>query len=94
MITRNAMVKRGARLIKRNLPGDDMEMPEKNVGGFLPWPPDECIKSEFHKKLNGAIWIDLSICHSCELLVACHRRKAYMDHVREFGVNAKPEGAE
>lgn len=91
MIKRNNIVKRGQRMIKRNPPGGEMDLPEKNIGGFLPWPPDECIKSEFHRKQDGVIWIDLSICHGCELITACHRRKAYMDHVRKFGVNAKGE---
>ena len=93
MILRNTIVKRGNRIIKRNPPGGDMKLPKKNHGGFLPYPADECIKSEFHRKVDGVVWIDLSICHTCELLVACHRRKAYMDHVNKFGVNAKPEGA-
>jgi len=78
---RNAVVKRNPRIIKRNLPM--IELPMKNLGGYLPHPPDDCQKKEFWIQSFNTIWIDLSICHGCPDIKNCSTRINYLKFIKE-----------
>jgi hypothetical protein len=58
-------------------------MPNKQLGGFLPFPPKDCQKKEFITKCFGIKWIDLSICHWCPGIKECITRKEHLNKLKE-----------
>lgn len=63
--------------VKRN-PPNFYKMPAKNLGGFLPDPPDDCEKKKYWKFIFNHWWIDLSSCHTCSIIKECHDRSTYL----------------
>jgi len=53
------------------------------LGGYLPFPPKDCLKREFFTWCQGTVWIDLSICHSCTNKPECSTRKEYLQELNE-----------
>lgn len=78
MIKRNlGFIKRNPRIIKRN-PPMQIQFPVKNLGGHLPYPPDDCERKDMWTKYNDIIWIDFVICISCENYKYCKTRTNYL----------------
>jgi hypothetical protein len=59
------------------------KMPNKFLGGFLPFPPKDCPKKDHSVLCYGIIWIDLSICHSCAKIKECNTRKEHLSKLKE-----------
>jgi hypothetical protein len=60
-----------------------VKMPDKNLGGFLPFPPKECQKKNHIIKCYGILWIDLNVCHSCTIIKECDTRKEHLQKLKE-----------
>jgi hypothetical protein len=58
-------------------------LPDKQLGGFLPFPPKDCKKKEFITWCFGITWIDLSICHGCSNINDCVTRKEHLNKLKE-----------
>jgi hypothetical protein len=58
-------------------------MPDKQLGGFLPFPPKDCKKKEFILWCFGIKWIDLNICHGCSNINECVTRKEHLNKLKE-----------
>lgn len=58
-------------------------IPDKQLGGHLPFPPKNCTKKEFITKCFGIKWIDLSICHNCNTINECSTRKEHLNKLKE-----------
>jgi hypothetical protein len=58
-------------------------MPDKQLGGFLPFPPKDCKKKEFITWAFGVQWIDLNICHGCPIIKECSARKEHLHKLKE-----------
>jgi hypothetical protein len=58
-------------------------MPDKQLGGFLPFPPKNCKKKEFITWAFGIQWIDLNICHGCPIIKECSARKEHLHKLKE-----------
>lgn len=50
-------------------------MSKTPFGGFIKDPPEDCPKSQFFRKSENGIWLDINICHSCPNIKKCERRK-------------------
>lgn len=59
------------------------EMPNKHLGGFLPFPPKECQKKEHITLCYGILWIDLNVCHTCGIIKDCSTRKEHLQKLKE-----------
>lgn len=85
-IKRNTTIQRNTKkesiIMKRNPPGY-VALPEKNIGGFLPDPPEDCEKKEFWVSYYKNFWIDLSICHSCSIKKECITRSDYLSFLQK-----------
>jgi len=78
IIKRNSrIIKRNSRIIKRN-PPMIIEIPKKNLGGYLPDPPEYCERPDFWIYCFNRYWIDLSLCHPCPNITKCDRRAEYL----------------
>jgi hypothetical protein len=58
-------------------------LPDKQLGGFLPFPPKDCKKKEFITWAFGIQWIDLNICHGCPIIKECSTRKEHIQKLKE-----------
>lgn len=69
-------------MIRRNPPkklkSKKIPTPLQNLGGHLPYPPEDCEKKEMWTQCYGTIWIDLACCFSCPKQTRCKRRKEYL----------------
>lgn len=72
-------------IVERNPPGMILfKMPENLWGGFLPYPPDDCPKSDFvFVADDGTKWLDLSICNYCQEIKDCLHRQNYLKYLAE-----------
>jgi len=71
-------IKRGKKIMRNKKP-----VVEK-FGGCFPNPPLDCRKKEFtFQSKNGTIWIDLSICHTCNKIKECETRKEHLDGLKK-----------
>jgi len=59
------------------------ELPEKNLGGYLPNPPKDCERKKYVLSYNGILWLDLSICHACSFVKVCPDRKGYLEALKK-----------
>lgn len=59
------------------------KMPDKNLGGYLPFPPKDCPKKRYITFCFGINWIDLNICHSCPDIKECDTRKEHLQKLKE-----------
>lgn len=53
-------------------------------GGHLPYPPDNCEKSEFSFLNNDIPWLDISICHNCKIIKKCKDRKIFLIKLKKL----------
>ena len=88
MIKRNSrIIKRNPRIIKRGLfMGGIVNFPVKNLGGYLPNPPDDCERKDMWRNFANVIWIDLSVCHFCSKEKACQTRLLYLQEIKKVGI--------
>ena len=59
--------------------------PQHIFGGHISWPPEGCLKEEFIFEHEGIPWLDCSICHKCQEINTCERRKEWKKENKRQG---------
>ena len=78
-------MKQGKKLEKGFVEMVANETPRHIFGGHISWPPEGCLKEKFIFKHDRVSWLDCSICHKCQEINACKRRKEWKKENKRQG---------